>query len=826
MVFMNFISNNYSLTMLMGVGLWALSERLKNQEGPIARIAQVASLALSTGLVLYSTRRAYNDAATFLGIRNALDLSYKQLTASPDLSHTPALRSLNLGYNRLTAPPDLSSTPALRSLNLRNNRLTASPDLSHTPALKSLDLGYNRLTTSPDLSHTPLLTLLDLSTNQLTAPPDLSRTPALKTLDLSNNRLTASPDLSHTPALTSLNLLGNQLTASPDLSHTPALNTLNLSGNQLTTPPDLSHTYALASLNLEFNQLRFPPDLSHTPLLLSLQLSHNRLTASPDLSHTPALNTLDLSVNQLTAPPDLSHTPALASLELGSNQLTAPPDLSHTPALNTLNLRNNRLTASPDLSHTPALTSLNLLGNRLTASPDLSHTPALKTLSLSDNRLTASPDLSHTPALTSIDLSSNQVTASPDVSHTPLLVSLNLSGNHLTALHDSILHLPRISTVNADGNRFSAEYVAAFQQRLQEHRLQHPGQGPTVLMSIADDHLPADTQNLEQRLREWSDEYEKIEPPTFGDSRPRITDTNAQTYFEPLLSLGEEDKNNLSNYLRRLRETRDYQNGTPDSKKNVILRVERMLRLACENGEFKGQMLALINEGLTTCGDRVLITFNDIEIQWHIHQTQSEPELRNLLVRVERYEQLREHAIQVAEQRQLGDQVETILHYQIALTKQLNLPISTRGMLYQAMSGVTQTMLNDARTKIASLSDEDLLSQSKHWRVYLAKKHAGATSKINEKFGELLAVAEDYYDIYSIDDTETSSKRRSFLETHPNFAQFLKSNPGIINYLSACDFINRQRDAAITALGSESTDKPYIDRKERKERERKVRGEE
>ena len=264
-------------------------------------------------------------------------------------------------------------------------------------------------------------------------------------------------------------------------------------------------------------------------------------------------------------------------------------------------------------------------------------------------------------------------------------------------------------------------------------------------MSIADDVLPAETQTLEQRLRGWSDEFEEMFPPSVGELRPQITDTNIQTHFEPLLSLSDDDKNNLSDYLRRLRETKDYRNGTPASKKNVVLRVEKMLRLACKNGEFKGKMLALINQGLTSCGDRVLITFNDIEIQWHIHQPRSEPELLNLLVRVERYEQLRKHAIKIAEERGLGDEIETILHYQIALTEELDLPISTEGMLYQAMSGVTQTMLKDAYTKIASLSDEDLLSQSEHWRAYLEKKHADAISEINEKFTELLEVAGEYY---------------------------------------------------------------------------------
>jgi len=679
----------------------ALSEHLRNQSGPIARTARAASLALSIGLVLYSTQQAY--------------------------------------YNSLRT-----------TLNLRNNRLTTPPDLSYTPMLTELNLAVNRLTTPPNLSHTPLLTKLDLEYNELTAPPDLS----------------------HTPLLTRLDLAGNQLTAPPDLSHTPALTRLDLAVNQLTTPPDLNHTPALTRLDLGHNQLTAPPDLSHTPLLTELDLGGNQLTASPELSHTPLLTTLNLGSNQLTASPELSRTPALTELDLGSNQLTAPPDLSHTPALTELDLRSNQLTAPPDLSHTPLLTRL----------------------SLEVNQLTTPPNLSRTPALTRLDL----------------------RGNQLTALHDSILRLPRDSVVVAVENRFSAEYAAAFQQRLQEHRLQHPDQGPTVHMSIEDDVLPEeDAQTLEQRLRGWSDEFEEMYPTALGEFRPPITDTNAQTHFEPLLTLSDGDKNNLKHYLRRLRDTNDYRNGTPASKRNVVLRVERMLRLACENAQFKEKMLALISEGLTTCGDRVLIIFNDIEIQWHIHQIQSEPELRKLLVRVERYERLREHAKKIAQQRGLGDEIETILHYHIALTRALDLPISTHGMLYQAMSGVTQNMLTKARKEIAALNDKDLLSRSEHWRTYLAKKHANAVSAIDERFNKLLDDAEEYYRM------ENPSEKQSFLETHADLAQILKNSKDITNYLSACNSISHQRKAAIIALDSESMDTvfpSFTDGKEHKSR--------
>ena len=71
-------------------------------------------------------------------------------------------------------------------------------------------------------------------------------------------------------------------------------------------------------------------------------------------------------------------------------------------------------------------------------------------------------------------------------------------------------------------------------------------------MSIADDDdLPEETQTLEQRLRGWSDEFEEMFPTSVGESRPQITDTNAQTHFEPLLSLSDDDKDNLSRLFKK-----------------------------------------------------------------------------------------------------------------------------------------------------------------------------------------------------------------------------------------------------------------------------------
>ena len=127
---MNFLSNiSLQSALLMGMAGMALSECLGDENALVGRTTRTALIAL--GLLVYGVRQAQS---------RSLNLRNNQLTVSPDLSHTPALRSLDLSNNQLTTPPDLSHTPALRSLDLSHNQLTTPPDLSHTPVLSSLNL--------------------------------------------------------------------------------------------------------------------------------------------------------------------------------------------------------------------------------------------------------------------------------------------------------------------------------------------------------------------------------------------------------------------------------------------------------------------------------------------------------------------------------------------------------------------------------------------------------------------------------------------------------------------------------------------------------------
>src|SRR5690242_10090322 len=128
---MNFLSNiGHRSTLLIGMGCLALSECLRNEESLVGRTTHTALIALSTGLLLHSTRQVHSIP----------NVCYTQHTALPDLSRTPEQRNHNLSDNQLTAPPDLSRTPELRELNLSGNELTAPPDLSHTHELRKLSL--------------------------------------------------------------------------------------------------------------------------------------------------------------------------------------------------------------------------------------------------------------------------------------------------------------------------------------------------------------------------------------------------------------------------------------------------------------------------------------------------------------------------------------------------------------------------------------------------------------------------------------------------------------------------------------------------------------
>jgi Leucine-rich repeat (LRR) protein len=581
-------------------------------------------------------------------------------------------------------------------------------------------------------------------------------------------------------ALTSLNWCRRGLTSPPSLTHYPQLKELDLSFNELMIAPNLSKNPELRKLDLAANELTDSPDFSLNPELQALKLNLNQLSRAPDLSKNKQLQHLNLSNNRLREPPNVLENTQLKSLFLNQCELRSPPDVSKNRRLVSLSLSHNELESPPTLSANPALTILYLARNRLTIPPNVSNNPYLTELDLHYNELTSVPDLSKNAWLRNLDLSHNRLTTLPDVSHNPRLENLNLSNNRLTEIPDSYLSLPRRLRINLQRNLFSAEYLTAFRSRLQAHRAAHPGQGPDFQFSVHDVYA----QNLllvplKDQLNTWVAEIQAA----FPEERIRLD-------FSSLFSEAADVKDSLSYYLQRLREIKDYKAKGKDQK-NVIRRVYEMIKLASENKEFKAKMLALIEGGTETCGDRVLIVFNDLEILAQFHQNLSPAEFRALAIRASRYEELKKHAKDICDAYGLGDEIETILYFQLQLKEALKLPISTNEMLYPSMSGVTYQMLVAAKEKMLAVADEELLAKSDYWLSHLEQLHPEKVKEIKDSYHIVLEKLPGYFDV---------EEKEGFLALNPDIKNFLaraKQKGVALEYSKMAQFCIEERGRAI-----------------------------
>ncbi|MBX9745021.1 MAG: hypothetical protein K2X08_07435 [Chlamydiales bacterium] len=495
---------------------------------------------------------------------------------------------------------------------------------------------------------------------------------------------------------------------------------------------------------------------------------------------------------------DLSQNTQLREINLSRNRL-ADINLRQNTQLREINLSWNRL-AAIDLRQNTHLQQLLLWNNQL-AAIDLSQNTHLQRLLLRDNRL-ADIDLSQNTQLRELYLCNNQL-AAIDLSQNTQLRYVDFSNNRLTVLHDSIFSLSRECRVIAQLNLFTAEYIAEFQERLRLHRLAHPDQGPTVLFSIHDDvALPDQPVSLETQLALWSQEFEtafpKEEHPELWISRQEAG-ANLQEHFEGLHSLDSGTKMMVANYLRRLRDIKDYKNGDV-GKQNTILRVEQMLQLANKNPAFRQELLKLLQQSLVSCGDRVQLYFDEIEIAWQFHHKELSPEtFRDLTIRAERCRQLQLHAEKKAEELGLGDEIETILYYRIHLKNDLHLPISTLNMLYPGASGVSEEMINMARAEISALSDETLLATSPRWQERMKQFHAHQVEEITNHYGELLNDLEDYLALEPREDKDL------YLKQKPDLARLIDKAMSLnisIEYSAMADFIDKERQKAIGELES------------------------
>jgi Leucine-rich repeat (LRR) protein len=593
---------------------------------------------------------------------------------------------------------------------------------------------------------------------------------------------------------------------------------LDLRDKQITTlPPEIGLFKALRELNLSHNQLAaLPPEIGRLQALTRLYLSHNQLAAlPPEIGRFQALISLDLSHNQLEAlPPEIGRLQALTRLYLSQNQLAAlPQEIGGLQALISLDLSHNQLAALPqEIGRLQALRGLHLSQNQLEALPqEIGGLQALMSLDLSYNELAVlPPEIGGLQALMSLDLSHNQLAALPqEIGRLQALTSLSLSYNQLVDFPDSILNLSGDCFVNVEHNRFIPGFVQPFNQRLSVHRFTHPLQGPWVAFSIFENVNRVQTRTLGEMLLVWSGRFEAAFPNNEANAelwQSRTTD------FSSLLSLEDPYDRYLNEFLAKIEGIQDFGPlSTPEMQKNVILRAERMIQLACTNPVFKKKMIDILATGGSSCGDRATVLFNEIEIEWQFHhKLLTKEEFIALAKRAALYDLVEAYAKKFAQDNRLGDEVETILDFHLRLREKLDLPISTQTMLYRGMSGLPQyddQVIDEAHAVMLSYmqpGNETLLMHSKHWKERVKSQNQLTALAIQEKYTDMLSLAEEFYQLSTEEDRTQWLAKNSSAELHAILSHAEQGK----NYHATSEAIGNALQTALDSLSDNDRKDP------------------
>lgn len=254
---------------------------------------------------------------------------------------------------------------------------------------------------------------------------------------------------------------------------------------------------------------------------------------------------------------------------------------------------------------------------------------------------------------------------------------------------------------------------------------------------------------LEKEISSWVREHKIAFP-----SRPSK---------KPTLSLEGAPNRVLKTFLQRTREVKDYRNGG-EARAGVIALVYRILCLAEENEEFRGDLIALLSQAETNCDDNVLIRLTDVEVLSHFHEkTLTLEQFRAAAIRAQRYERLKGHVLS----RHPGEEeIETLLNLLIELKDSLDLPITMRSMGHAAIGKVTPEMIDESKKAIQPISDQELLSESSYWKEGLAKRQKEKFAKIENQYGNLMSDLTEYFEA-------DEAEQEGFLRNHEDLQKWL-----------------------------------------------------
>jgi hypothetical protein len=216
-----------------------------------------------------------------------------------------------------------------------------------------------------------------------------------------------------------------------------------------------------------------------------------------------------------------------------------------------------------------------------------------------------------------------------------------------------------------------------------------------------------------------------------ASSRPQTAIPNGDP--TPVLHADPRQLADFLSFLDRLRGTADYQNGR--SRPLLARRIVGLIDELAASESLAALCHERVGQALESCGDRVIWALNQLELTVRVHQAQQgsapEQELRNLGRSLLRLQVVHQHAAEKVATLRSVDPIEVYLAYETRLAQPLELPLSTREMLYERSSMITAVDL-EAASLAAREADADpqqieaYLATWEPWQALSRRQQAGA----------------------------------------------------------------------------------------------------
>lgn len=147
-----------------------------------------------------------------------------------------------------------------------------------------------------------------------------------------------------------------------------------------------------------------------------------------------------------------------------------------------------------------------------------------------------------------------------------------------------------------------------------------------------------------------------------------------------------EQQQSLRLFLSRLRDTAECRN--PQTRPSLVNRVANLLQEMHHSAELAEMCSERLSHALESCDDRIMLLMNQLEVAVKVHKATSSlscaQELKALGVGLLKLEVVHKHAAATCRRLAFVDEIEVYLKYETKLCDALDLPVSTRKMLYGA----------------------------------------------------------------------------------------------------------------------------------------------